>query len=351
MINNYKCQNTKEISLIELNIRLCKIIEKNKANVRLIIPQCLFYPNYKKNADKAVKKIFDIDNLVYLCFLNIFDVILSFDWNIYFHNLITSLEAYQNYYERKKRTRYMFTYLLRDKFGILYLKYVFYMRLRIEMNKIFIFLADPFLCKDVKRKYFFMMYHDNLLCFYSLKNRLFSKNAEHGIFLAKQNFFSFCPLFFATISEPINNKKYESVDNVSMNLNFKPSLNAYQEDTCFFSFCDILSLNNINFVFKFIDKIFDKPKCSNIPMFLFLKIYFEKCNHNVGDNIKNLNDEWNKLVINEFDVKTFQYLKINGKDTRKKRKENKIKNELFKKGAKLLKFNSCFYHSYDTVFI
>ncbi|KAM0675209.1 hypothetical protein GVAV_001553 [Gurleya vavrai] len=273
--------NFEPLEETDLNRVLCNIIENNLLSVRIVIPQCLFYSNYMKVFELKGDKNFINDYLSHIYFLNIFELFLKIDWNQFFQYLSISIIIARHKFLKIQGSDQQFFMYLRFNHEVLYLRYLFFMRFRFEINKIFMFLASPFLEAEIYEKYVILANFDKIYLFTTLNKFTFSRCNKKGIFLAKNYVTILSPLFFATICKPINLKNSQIYFE-----NFEINKKSYSlpDIATYCKFCDHYDdIEKYSFRHKYKWSFLSK-KCIDYKNILFYMMYFKK--------IKNFNEKY-----------------------------------------------------------
>ncbi|KAM0674584.1 hypothetical protein GVAV_001771 [Gurleya vavrai] len=209
--------NITNVTFLEINKKLCDIIENNKKSVLILVPLCFSYPTYFKNIKKILGEVLESDFIVYIYILYIFETIVSFDWKTCFRNFFDCFIASENFYIRNKGGFISNLFFLRSNCEFLFLKLVFFVRVQIEINKMFLFLAKSNLCTDTIDKYIKIANYNNIVCFLTLNLQTF-EIIKGELLLTKNNSLLLSPFFFITMC--LNNNKINVINAQAKNLNF-----------------------------------------------------------------------------------------------------------------------------------
>ncbi|KAM0674338.1 hypothetical protein GVAV_001951 [Gurleya vavrai] len=190
------CLNIDKIEFFLLMKKnLCGFIVENKIKIQKILPSCILFENYTNLYETGINKN-SVSVTTYIYFLHIFIQILGFDWDDYigttFKELSHLYDMYCNFYENKS----YFSLFLKENKMQLSLNYFFILRIKLEINKIFLILIKPFLSDKTIEKYASMVYLENIECFKSHNRLSFNLNLNNRIVPFQGNVFILSAMFF-----------------------------------------------------------------------------------------------------------------------------------------------------------
>ncbi|KAM0673228.1 hypothetical protein GVAV_003393 [Gurleya vavrai] len=190
------CLNIDKIEFFLLMKKnLCGFIEENKIKIQKILPSCILFEKYTNLYETGINKN-SVSVTIYIYFLYLFRQILGFDWDNYIGTTLNKLNHEYDEYFNLRSSRTNFSLFLKEKRMELSLDYFFILRIKLEINKIFLILIKPFLSDKTIEKYASMVYLENIECFKSHNRLSFDSNQNNKIVPFQGNIFILSAMFF-----------------------------------------------------------------------------------------------------------------------------------------------------------
>ncbi|KAM0688101.1 hypothetical protein COBT_000644 [Conglomerata obtusa] len=222
---------------------------------------------------------------VFLCFLQLFEILLKLDWKAFFYSIKVSLHEVKIQMETKKSGKF-----LKDiKPGL-----NFYFASKIYINDISVFLIFPFIDANCFYKYVYMVQFQNINCLKTFKYSTF-KGSRKGIKISIAPIFVISRFFFANELHLLCFNGDERAKNVKTAISFKSKclIRSYRL-LCIEAITDIdmFDINNsyaysMNSTFNQFYETWKRV----VILFLNCDLYFENMTHE-WKTFK-FNDMWN----------------------------------------------------------